>query len=187
MNQRFVISKTTKRVLPVDDKIPIPSSIGDHCSKLKRVATMDKVFERNRSEQNFDEHQRLYCCNYAIGYNEDFIRIDPVLTRVSSEEMDDGTMLIHSTRIESGHSVLCPDIDYVECAGEVRLKYIGMNPSQNSHLFEVMSLNLQTSFFAFPDDRVLVAWNRFGVDGYKLYRTNYWENKGRSERSKYLP
>ncbi|KAF0982514.1 hypothetical protein FDP41_011444 [Naegleria fowleri] len=266
------------------------------------------------SVQSQQEPQQLYCCNYVIGLDEPFIRIDRSMTPVSKEEheiqlsiprmtrtkttMKDleipphynpHVLAVNTTRIESGHSLLVvvsandhslktvhntttstttTSLDYVECAGELRLRPIVHHhhhqcvnipllecivhslPSDNNNtkcivcelllsllydeqqqqpqqqhcwkqshfeppqqpqqpqpqpqqqpqpqpqpqqqpqqqhvktimFFEIVSINLQTSFFAFPDIQVLENWNRFGMDGFSLYRCNAWEMKGRRER-----
>ncbi|KAG2393989.1 hypothetical protein C9374_003753 [Naegleria lovaniensis] len=254
-------NKTTPLFMTCGDLLDIPNDDDDD----------------NHKDENFSKQTTLpplFCCNYVIGLNEPFIRIDRSLTRVSNEEREISRMeflsnaydsfenhhsysmiennmsmidwfLVNTTRIESGHSLLVQcdlgggitgggitgggygygttggreddqsrssltssphhhHLEYVECAGEIRLRPVKNNNyyctveqchdllqhecsiAESFLFFEIVSINLQTSFFAFPDVKVLENWKRFGIDGFSLYRPNPWEMKGRMERYKYI-
>jgi len=136
----------------------------------------------------------LYCCNYVIVPFENFIRIDTDLTLVSPEEVDTGKEHLNSTYIKSGHKGISDDLLCVECAGEIRLQEVSaasikplLQPSLvsngNKRIFELKSVNVQTSQFEFPSEQCLKeSWQRFQQDGLKLYRTNAWEQKGRNSK-----
>jgi hypothetical protein len=132
----------------------------------------------------------IYCCNYVIGpsAHETFLRVDVKPTVVSSAEYEDmhAKRLVNTTEIKSGHSVLSVDLNYVKCGGELRFRVDSAN--DDTCIVHVDTINLQTSFFAFPTEETLSAWcDRFGIDGFAMYRCNDWEDRGRSARHKYVP
>lgn len=131
------------------------------------------------------EFNVAYCCNYVIVQGEPFVRIDAHLTHVSDAEQDTGTEHVNSTRIDSGHKHMSVDVQVAACAGEIRLKRCAAKNDQEV-VVQVVSCNLQTSYYAFPENDALQAWQAHGIDGLAKYRTNYWEKKGRLERFKYL-
>eukprot|EP01080_Neovahlkampfia_damariscottae_P011661 gene11661-4898_t len=122
-----------------------------------------------------------YCSNYVLGPNENFIRIDFQSTIVSEKEKETDNEILNSTRIESGHKLLAPDLKYIECAGEFRFK---VNEVTNDGTFiEILSINLQTSVYDYPDLVVLENLERLGIEK-SMYKTNSWEEKGRKKKNK---
>jgi hypothetical protein len=120
----------------------------------------------------------MYCTNYVLVPGESFLRTDCTPTKVASDETDDGYQLLNSTRIESGHKLLTQDVTVVECAGELRFKIM------DDGLVQIVSINLQTSAFGYPDTFILANLHRLGLPSENLYRTNLWENRGRCEHLK---
>src|SRR3989338_424684 len=124
----FIISSKTKQVLKKDETIRGEENlILNNYSEVLRVCNCLVKYQivppsASSSEETNDcntlfilksnneiaiELNTQWCCNYIIGMNENFIRVDPIITPLNSEEKEEESQLVNSTRIESGHFLMC--------------------------------------------------------------------------------
>jgi hypothetical protein len=139
-----------------------------------------KIISEKPSNSLWKENT-LFCSNYIRGPGENFIRIDSISTIVSKEEKDVGYEILNSTRVESGHKILGSDLNYAECAGEIKFKVKEIK--ENETLIEIISTNLQTSVYDHPEKIALDGLERVKI-AKSLYKTNSWEEKGRKNKIK---